>query len=163
MYNNIKAKDIMTRKLIVLKTDDNIYQGLHALLSNQISGAPVVNEQGVFVGVFNEKSCMNVVVDDQYHGVSNTHVSDYMFQNVKTITPETSLIEIAMTFRNEPLRRLPVLVDDRLVGLVSRRDVLRAVESTLSETGIRRKGKSVAPMPYYSALIDPFDNSSNQA
>jgi len=163
MYANIKAKDIMTRKLVVLKTSDNIYQGLHALLANRISGTPVVDESGVFVGVFNEKSCMNVVIDDQYHGVSNTHVSEYMFQNVKTISPETSLIEIAMLFRNEPLRRLPVLEDGRLVGLVSRRDVLRAVENTLSETGVRRKGKSAVPMPYYSALIDPFDNNSNQA
>ncbi|MBN2530480.1 MAG: CBS domain-containing protein [Deltaproteobacteria bacterium] len=158
MYGNIKARDIMTTRLVTLRPSDDIYQGLQALLAHRISGAPVVTEAGIFLGVFNEKSCMNVVIDDQYHGVSNTQVNTFMFTDVRTITPETSLIDIAMLFHSEPLRRLPVLEDGKLVGLVSRRDVLRAVDTTLKKAGIRRKGKSIAPMPYYSALIDPLDN-----
>ena len=163
MYSKIRAKDIMATRLVTLNPTDDVYQGLHALLTNKISGAPVVDIDGTFVGVFNEKSCMDVVIGDQYHGVSNNQVQDLMFTDVKTIAPNTSIIDIALMFRNEPLRRLPVLHNGKLVGLVSRRDVLRAVEDTMKKIGLPRKGKSVAPIPYYSALIDPHDNSNSQA
>ena len=165
MYSEIKAKNIMTTRLVTLKPDDDIYLGLHALLSHQISGAPVVDDNGMFLGIFNEKSCMSVVLSDQFYGASNTTVSAFMFTDVKIIAMDTPLIDIAMLFRNEPLRRLPVLLNGRLVGQVSRRDVLRAVESTLKKECVKRKCKcrSVSPIPYYSALIDPLDHGSNQA
>lgn len=163
MYHSLKAKDIMTTRLVTLSPDDNIYTGVHALLSHKISGAPVVDKDGKFLGVFNEKSCMTVIIGDQYHGIANHMVNNLMFTNVKTISPETALVDIAQIFRNEPLRRLPVLDGEKLVGLVSRRDVLHAIDTNLKKQGVERKVKSVAPMPYYSALIDPLDNSDKQA
>ena len=163
MYTNIKAKDIMTTRLVTLKPTDDIYYGIHALLASKISGAPVVDDNGTFLGVFNEKSCMDVVIADQYHGVSNHQVSHLMFTDVKTIGPETAMVDIALMFKNEPLRRLPVLKNGTLVGLISRRDILRAVEDTVKKMAGPRKSKSAVPIPYYSALIDPHDNNSNQA
>ena len=163
MYRTLRAKDIMTTKLITLSPTDGIYTGVHTLLSQKISGAPVVDDEGYLVGVFNEKSCMDVIVGDQYHGAANHQVSNLMFTDVKTISPDTSLVDIAQIFRNEPLRRLPVLQDKKLVGLVSRRDVLRAIDTTLKKQASGRKEKSVPPIPYYSALIDPHDNRNHQA
>lgn len=159
MYSEITANDIMTKKLITLKPDDSIYLGLKMLLHNHISGAPVVDKEGTFVGMFTEKSCMNVIIADQYHGNSNTQVGDFLFTDIRTISPSTSLIEIGMIFLTEARRRLPVISKGKLLGQVSRRDVLRAVNKTQKKS--YSKTKSQNPLPYYSALIDPLENNEN--
>ena len=144
----------MTKKLITLKPTDSIDFGLSALLKAKISGAPVVDEEGNLCGIFTERSCMNVIFADQYHGNRNTNVGKFLYEDVIKITPSTGLIEIGMLFLNNPIRRLPVVDGEKLVGQVSRSDVLRAIDDTRKKARKMRPSSS-PPMPYYSALIDP--------
>ncbi len=126
------AREMMVRNLITLDPNMDALEALDVLLRNRISGAPVVDEDGVFMGVFSEKSCMQFVVSLAYDGMPSTDVQSLIDKNPPTISEETDLLSIAQAFLTQSCRRLPVLDDaGRLRGQVSRRDVMRSVRSYL--------------------------------
>jgi CBS domain-containing protein len=71
---------------------------------------------------------MRVALHAGYYGELGGRVSEYMSTDVKTIDADSSILELAELFLNAPYRRYPVMDDNRLVGQISRRDVLRAME-----------------------------------
>jgi len=77
--------------------------------------------------MLSEQDCMKVALHAGYHGELGGRVSEYMSTDVKTIDADTSILELAELFLKSPYRRFPVMKDNRLVGQISRRDVLRAM------------------------------------
>jgi len=135
----LKARDIMTRKLVTLSPDTGIYDAIERLVGNRISGAPVV-DRGLLVGILSEKDCLNVLLHLAVHELPNfKRVSDYMTRDVHTVDEDLDILSVGTLFVTHPFRRLPV-VDRRglLVGQISRRDVLAAIPRM-------RKKKSVYP------------------
>ncbi len=126
------AREMMVRNLITLDPNMDALEALDTLLRNRISGAPVVNEDGVFMGIFSEKSCMQFVVSLAYDGMPSTDVQSLIDADPPTISEETDLLTITQTFLTQSCRRLPVLDQaGRLRGQISRRDVMRSVRSHL--------------------------------
>lgn len=151
---SVTAREMMVRNLISLDPSMDAMVALDLLLRNRISGAPVVDEHGKFLGIFSEKSCMKFVVSVAYDGMPSTDVASLIDRDPPTIDEETDLLTIAQTFLNESCRRLPVLdKDGRLRGQISRRDVMRAVRSHL-QTPTRR---SVSTGLFFSALVSQSD------
>ncbi|MEM1228365.1 MAG: CBS domain-containing protein [Planctomycetota bacterium] len=129
----ITAREMMVRNLITLHPTMDALKALDVLLRQRISGAPVVDEDDRFLGIFSEKSCMRFAVGLAYEGLPSTEVIDLVDSDPPTIGEETDLLTIAQTFLNESCRRLPVIdADGRLRGQISRRDVMRAVRSHLT-------------------------------
>ena len=124
------AADIMTRSIVTLAPAMDIYGAMQCLLKKKISGAPVVDADGRLVGVLSEKDCLKVLAGEALDGLPEGKVSDYMTRSVESITPTTSIYDVVHNFLHLHVRRLPV-VDQagRVVGQVSRRDVLAAIES----------------------------------
>ena len=125
---DIKARNFMTRSLVTLRPDMDVMQAMHLFVKHTISGAPVVDERGNLVGVLTERDCLKTVVQTAYHG--NTvagQVHEYMSRDVKTIDDKTGLMEVAEQLANSKFRRFPVMDETRVVGVISRRDVLRAL------------------------------------
>jgi CBS domain-containing protein len=130
------AKDFMATQLITLSPDSDVVQAIGYLLKHHISGAPVIDADRNFLGVFSEKSSMSVLVQAAYEQLPSTKVGAYMNTDFdRTITEEVTVQQCAERFLNTPFRRLPVLRDGKLVGQVSRRDVVRSqYELTLGLT-----------------------------
>ncbi len=122
-----KARDIMTKKLVTLKPSANVFEAIDRLLQHNISGAPVLDNDRKFLGIFSEKNCMQVLLTDRYHEMPNSTVGSYLQENPKTVSDDADILKIGQIFLSDSLRRLPVLRDGVLVGQVSRRDVLRAM------------------------------------
>ncbi len=121
------VNEFMNRDVITIDPDCNVFEAIDDLLKKRISGAPVVDKQGRYVGVFSEKTAMQVIVAAVYDQVPGTIVSRYTnLDRNRLIDRDASLLEAACVFQRTPYRRLPVLDGDRLVGQVSRRDVLRS-------------------------------------
>ena len=139
----------MVTKLVTLSPDMDVFDAISLLLKHRISGAPVVDETGNFVGVFSERCFMGVLLDAAYDGLPTTKVFAYMDTSAQTITETTDLLTIAQIFRNTHSRRLPVLRDGKLVGQISRRDVLRAAHQ-LSEVASDRE----TALLYLSSLVE---------
>ncbi len=122
------VKDYMSKTLVTFKPDTNVLDAIHALVEHRIAGAPVVDDQGNIVGMLSEFDCIKVALQAGYHGDYGGPVSDFMSRGVTTVNAQMSIIDLAQKFASEGYRRFPVTDNNRLVGQISRRDVLRALE-----------------------------------
>jgi CBS domain-containing protein len=145
----VVAKDIMVTKLVTLSPDMDVYDAISRLLSSRISGAPVVDEQRQFLGVFSEKCCMSILVKAAYEQLPTTKIAPFMDTDARTITEEADLLTIAQIFTHTHYRRLPVLRDGMLVGQISRRDVLHAAHGMISVAPNKE-----AALLYLSGLVE---------
>ena len=118
----------MTQSVITMSPTTEIMRAVHILVSNDISGAPVI-EDDKLVGIITERDCIAVTLDAGYLDEPGGLVSDYMITDLETVGPNEALFDVATRFRDSRFRRFPVVEDGRLVGIISRRDVLRALQS----------------------------------
>ena len=122
------VKDYMTKTLVTFKRDTNILDAIHTLVEHRIAGAPVVDDAGNLVGMLSELDCLKVALQAGYYGEYGGPVADYMTGDVMTVNAEMSIVDLAQRFLDSRYRRFPVTDNNRLVGQVSRRDALRALE-----------------------------------
>ena len=128
----LTAKDIMATNLVTLCPDMDVFDAIELLLKNQVSGAPVVDTDGQFVGVFSEKDCLSLLVKSVYDQHPTSKIKAFVVTDPQVVQEETDLLTIAQIFLRNPFRRLPVLRDGTLVGQISRRDVLRAAHDIMA-------------------------------
>jgi CBS domain-containing protein len=122
------VKDYMTKTLVTFKRDTNILDAIHTLVEHRIAGAPVVDDAGNLIGMLSELDCLKVALQAGYYGEYGGPVADYMTGDVMTVNAEMSIVDLAQRFLDSRYRRFPVTDKNRLVGQISRRDVLRALE-----------------------------------
>jgi len=122
------VKDYMTGKLVTFSPDTDVLDAIHELLQQRIAGAPVVDDHGDLVGMLSELDCMKIALTAGYHGECGGPVSEFMTGDTQTVDAEMSIIDLAQQFLESGFRRYPVLKDNHLIGQISRRDVLRALE-----------------------------------
>jgi len=129
MLRSVKVRDYMTTHLIVFNPETDLFAAIDTLLSNSISGAPVVNAKGKLVGILSEIDCLKNIVNGSYYDYESLGgtVGEFMVGNVETISPDMDILTIGDRFMNDGRRRFPVVEDGKLVGQISRKDVLRAV------------------------------------
>ena len=121
------VKDYMTGKLVTFHPDTDVLDAIHELVQHGISGAPVTDDTGELVGMLSELDCMRVALYAGYHGEWGGPVADFMTADLETIDANMSIIDLAQLFLDTTYRRFPVVTEHRLVGQISRRDVLRAL------------------------------------
>jgi len=130
-----KAKEVMTTNIISVRDDEDIYAAIRVMDVNEITGLPVVNEKGKLVGVITEKDVLALLYNMRDKpGV----VREFMTAEVVSFDIETDLAEIAEALRTQNFRRVPILDNDRLVGIVSRRDVIRHMQELRHEDRLLR-------------------------
>jgi len=133
------ARDVMTHQLVTLDPRMSIFEAIRRLISNKISGAPVLDADGLMVGVLSELDCLGILASDQFHADDHIHrVEEYMSTKFETVGPDTDIYRLALYFRDKPVRRFPVVEGDRLLGQVSRRDVLRGIEEMQKKRASRK-------------------------
>ena len=123
------VKDYMTRTLVTLKPETDVLDAVHTLVDKRIAGAPVVDDEGSLVGMLSEFDCMRVVLGASYHGNAGGPVRDYMTTDTQTVDAQMNIVDLAQVFIDTGFRRFPVIEGNRLVGQISRRDVLRALQT----------------------------------
>ncbi|WP_027859400.1 CBS domain-containing protein [Marinobacterium jannaschii] len=129
MLRSVKASDYMTEGVITFKPETDLFDAINSLLENRISGAPVVDDDGNLAGILSEVDCLKAILALTYHEEEKGGVvGEYMTGVVDTVEHDADIISVSERFINEGLRRLPVVKNGRLVGQISRRDILRAVE-----------------------------------
>lgn len=129
MLQSVAVKDYMSAHLVTFTPEMDVLRAIHALLENRISGAPVVDSHGNLVGLLSEKDCLRVALNAGYHEEYGGKVEEFMTRDVKTVDAHASILTVAKMFLEQEPRRYPVMEGNRLVGQVSRRDVLKALEA----------------------------------
>jgi CBS domain-containing protein len=108
----------MTTNVITIKGNQTKQQAARLLTSHRISGLPVVNDDNALVGVVTEHDII---------GKQGNTVADIMTRGVISVTPDTNLDEASHILFHQRIRRVPVLDQGKLVGIVSRADLVREV------------------------------------
>ena len=124
---SMRVKDYMIPVPVSFKRGTAVLHAAHTLIELGISGAPVLDESGWIVGVITEQDCIEVALQAYYHGTPGGIVGDYMSANPQTIGTEESLLDAAKLFIRNKFYGYPVVSEGHLVGLITRRDVLRAM------------------------------------
>ena len=123
----ILVKDYMARRLVTLSPETEILRALHTLVDHDIAGAPVVDESGALVGILTEKDCMKAALNATYHSEYGGVVADFMSTDIQVMDPDESIADAAKRFLEQRYHRYPVMDGNRLIGQISRRDVMRAL------------------------------------
>jgi CBS domain-containing protein len=134
--SKLTVADIMTSQLVIFKPEQSIHEVMRAFIKHRISGGPVVDESGKLVGVISEADCMKEISDSRYFNlpILDKSVAHFMTKEVDTIDANTSVFDAASLFSKSSRRRYPVMENNRLVGQVSRKDIVIAALEMKSQT-----------------------------
>ncbi|MBF0494456.1 MAG: CBS domain-containing protein [Candidatus Omnitrophica bacterium] len=116
-----KVAEIMTKKVIKVYPSTPVYDAANMLLESSISGMPVVDYAGHLVGIVSEKDVLKLLFAKDEDGKV---VADFMTINVKTFDADEDIEKLCTFFMKNPFRRVPIVDKGRLLGIVSRRDIL---------------------------------------
>jgi CBS domain-containing protein len=126
--NPILVSDHMTKNLITFKPKQTVLEVMQTLIDNRISGAPVVNKKNELLGIISEGDCMKEISESRYYNIplAGALVQKYMVTNVETISANISIFDAATKFYKTNRKRFPVIENGKLIGQISRRDILKA-------------------------------------
>lgn len=128
----VTARDMMNRNLITLSPEMDALDAIDVLLRHRLSGAPVVDRDGHFVGIFSEHTSIAFVVDAAYEQMPSNSLMAFVDTSTPIVDEDTDLLCIAQTFLDPACRRLPVVDQEgRLQGQISRHDIMHAVRELL--------------------------------
>jgi CBS domain-containing protein len=150
----MKAADVMVSSVITVGVNASIGEVAAILLNNHISAAPVIGEKGELVGIVSEGDLMRraEIGTTKRHSwwlelISNERAStneyikshsgkvvDVMTCNVITAKPDTPLADIAGLLERNRIKRVPIVEGAKLVGIVSRANILQALASATKKT-----------------------------
>lgn len=119
-----EAKTIMKTDLVTVDRQTSIYDAIRTLVEKNITGLPVVDDNGAIVGIISEKDMLQLLYNIEDKPGS---VEDYMTGEVVSFTPEDSLTDIAESFINNHFRRVPIVDKGKPVGIISRRDIIEYI------------------------------------
>ena len=135
------AKDLMTPEVLILSPDATVGEAIETLVKSGVSGAPVVEKDGHIFGVLTEEDLlMFYEYPEECHlemPIRKAKVlgADLVTRGVISIRPETPLEDVATLFIGRKIKRVPVVENARIVGILSRRDLLRGLLKTRPKPG----------------------------
>ncbi len=127
----LTARDIMTEDIVTINPDASVKDAIELLLLQRISGLPVTDDVGHLVGVITEFALLAIAYDNV---IQQDQVSQHMTTNVLTVEVDDPINKVADLCILHRVRRVPVMLNGRLAGLISRRDVLKAMYQNLEAT-----------------------------
>jgi CBS domain-containing protein len=145
----MKARDVMVSPVVTVHPSSSVKDAAKIFLERRISAVPVVDDHGKLVGIVSEGDLLHraeagtqrrrpwwlLALTDEtalaadYVKARARKVSDVMTTEVVTATPETSLHEIASLLENHSIKRVPIVKNGQIVGIVSRANLIQAVAS----------------------------------
>jgi len=123
-----------------VKPDSNIMDAIRLIIEHKISGLSVVDEDKNLIGVISEVDCLRAILDGSYYGEVGGSVSDYMTENVQSVSMDMTIIDIAKLILDNNRRRMPVVENGKLVSQFSIRSILNAI-LTMEERKVEARRK----------------------
>ena len=125
------VRDHMDTDVYSVEPGNEILDAVGFLLEHRVTGAPVVDEAGHLVGMLTEKDCLKLVATGADANMPRGTVADFMTTALTTISPDTDVYYAAGLFLHQGFRRFPVVEAGKLVGAITRFDILRVIHANL--------------------------------
>jgi CBS domain-containing protein len=132
----MKAKDVMSDGVLSVGADASVLEAARLLVNCRVSAMPVVDSSGIMTGIVSEADLMSDAEDyvAPRAGRPTRKVADVMTRDVVTASEDTPLAQVAGLMKSRNIKRIPILRNGAVVGIVSRVDILRGLISLSVET-----------------------------
>ena len=118
----IKAQDVMTKDVITVKPDTPISMVVKILAIRKITGVPVIDDERNILGLISEKDVMGLLLEEGH--VEEKTAVDFMTKDLHSFGPEDSVHAICEFLLDKPFRRVPIVKEGKLLGVISRSDLI---------------------------------------
>lgn len=122
---NEDVREIMKKDVVSLRVNDNISNAIKTMIERNIGGIPIVDDDNVVVGIVSERDFVKMVADI----ITSKSIKEYMSNKVVTASPDISVGEATRTMIEKGFRRIPIVKEDVLLGIVTASDVMRYLGS----------------------------------
>lgn len=129
MLKSITVADCMACHPLTFRPDTDLLLAIEQLLSHRLAVAPVVDEHAQLLGVMTTGDCLRAILAATYHDAVGGNVADYMSSKVETVSAHADLSQVAERFVQGGRHSLPVVEEGRLLGVISRHDVLNGLKA----------------------------------
>jgi len=119
-----RTRDVMNKDVIAIQPEATVGEAIELLLQHSLSGLPVVDEQGLLAGIISEFQLIEAI---HHPEIKHQAVRELMTKDVIVVKEETALAVVAKMIRHHHLRRIPVVRNGKVVGIIARRDLLRYI------------------------------------
>lgn len=133
---HILVKDFMSTKITTFRWNQTLGDVIQIMLEKDVSGGPVVDDNHNLVGIVSEGDCLKQLVKGKYFNNPslNVSISEFMDTDVKTVSQNVNILDAAQMFLRLRLRRFPVVEDGKLLGQISQKDIIKAVNNLKDTT-----------------------------
>lgn len=125
--HSILVKDYMQRTSHAISSTATTTEVVARLLKSGMTGIPVIDEQETVVGFVSEQDCIKELLNGAFFCDKPPSVTTIMTKEVLTVTANTSIVELAQTMLREKPKNFPVVSEGKLVGIITRRHILKAL------------------------------------
>lgn len=159
----MKAQDVMSANVYTVRPEDPVSKAVALICRHRISGVPVVDKGGDLVGLISERDVLQAMYPHtpalksrrghprtrgRLRELAQLRAADIMVRQVITAPPEADLLVLASLMATKKIRRIPIVLDRRLVGIVSQGDVYRGIfQGRRRESADRPTSRTPAPSP----------------
>ncbi len=116
-----QVREIMSKCAVTVRPETKLGEAAQLLAGHHVDGAPVITADRTLVGMISERQLLDILFDV---AIRNAPVSEFMTTDVQTVTPDESLVQVAQLLALYSFRRIPVAEDGKLLGVVTRRDLM---------------------------------------
>ncbi|MEX2093383.1 MAG: CBS domain-containing protein [Pirellulales bacterium] len=116
-----QVRDIMSKCAVTVRPETTLAEAAQLLAGHHVDGAPVVTADRTLVGMISERQLLDILFDV---AVRSAPVSEYMATDVQSVEPNESLVQVAQLLALYSFRRIPVAEHGKLLGVVTRRDLM---------------------------------------
>ena len=157
----MRVEDFMTRRVVTITPDTTLLAAAKLMLEHRVGGLPVLDASARIIGIFSESDLLREEGEDgspwlqmmvgpdgepaALPRLDTRKVGDIMTRQPITIAPDTSIAQACRLMHEHRLRRLPVVESDKLVGMIARADLVRAVAVS---------AEKAAPAPTRDVSVD---------
>lgn len=129
MLKSVELKDYMLKNPVKVKADVDLFDAIEAIIEYKISGVCVVDDENHLLGMLSEMDCMKAILSAMYNEETSVGpVREYMTTDLYSVGPHEDIVDVAQEMLKRRYRRCPVVQDGKLVGQITCRQLLRAVE-----------------------------------
>ncbi|MHC4534157.1 MAG: CBS domain-containing protein [Planctomycetota bacterium] len=121
----LEAKDIMKRNVVCIQKDIPVVDAIRLMAKNNITGIPVVEDDMTLVGILSEQDVLRLF--HTYDDEKDRTVNDFMTQPAVHFEEKEPLLDVCYCLRDNSIRRVPITSNGKVVGVVSRSDILKCI------------------------------------
>ena len=136
----LETKDIMTTKVVHITQDTPVVDAIRLMVKNNITGVPVVEDDMTLLGILSEQDVLRLL--HTYEDEKSRTVYDFMTRPAVHFELDEPLLDVCFCLRDNSIRRVPVTSNNKVVGVISRSDILKCILELCDEDAVETVGAS---------------------